>query len=69
MYSRIKRVSGLNPHSLRHRAGTAAFQGTGNNLRVAQEFLGHASVATTQRYVHVTREDMRRAAEATRLAA
>lgn len=68
IYRRIRRVSGLNTHSLRHRAGTAAFSGTGNNLRVAQEFLGHASVATTQKYVHVTREDIRRASAAARLA-
>ena len=29
IYKRIKRVSGLNPHSLRHRAGTAVYLGTG----------------------------------------
>lgn len=69
IYQRVKRLSGLNTHSLRHRAGTAAFKGTGNNLRVAMEFLGHATVMTTQKYVHVTDEDLRRAAAAARLAA
>lgn len=69
VYRRIKRVSGLNPHSLRHRAGTAVYRGTGNNIKVAQEFLGHATVATTSRYVHTTRDDLRRASEAARLAA
>lgn len=69
IYKRIRRISGLNPHSLRHRAGTTVYEGTGNNLRVAQEFLGHATIATTSRYVHTTRDDLRRAAQAARLAA
>lgn len=69
VYKRIKRVTGLNPHSLRHRAGTAVYEGTGSNLRVAQEFLGHASPEMTARYVHVTRDDLMRAAQASRLAA
>lgn len=69
VYQRIRRAVGVNPHSLRHRAGTAVFEGTGNNLRVAQEFLGHASPEMTARYVHVTRDDLRRASVAARLAA
>lgn len=69
VYRRIRRAVGVNTHSLRHRAGTAVFEGTGNNLRVAQEFLGHATSATTSKYVHTTREDLRRAAAASRLAA
>lgn len=68
VYRRVKRITGgLNTHSLRHRAGTAVFEGTGNNLRVAQEFLGHANIATTQKYVHVTRGDLVRAAEAAKI--
>ena len=39
-------------HSLRHRFATQAFRGT-HNLRAVQILLGHASVATTQRYVQV----------------
>lgn len=69
VYRRIRRAVGVNTHSLRHRAGTAVFEGTGNNLRVAQEFLGHATSATTSKYVHTTRADLKRAAEAARLAA
>lgn len=69
VYRRIKLAADVNPHSLRHRAGTAVFEGTGNNLRVAQEFLGHASPAMTARYVHVTRGDLIRASAAARLAA
>jgi integrase len=68
VYRRIKRIANVNAHSLRHRAGTAVYHGTGNNLRVAQEFLGHASPAMTARYVHITRQDLERAAEAARIA-
>ena len=69
VWRKISTRTGYNPHSLRHRAGTAVFEGTGNNLRVAQEFLGHASPEMTARYVHVTRDDLRRASVAARLAA
>lgn len=51
-----------NPHSLRHRAATAVYRGSGNDIRLAQEFLGHASPAMTARYVHVDERDLRTAA-------
>lgn len=57
----IKRVTGWHPHALRHAGATAAFRATGD-LRAVQELLGHASVATTQRYIHVGEEQVRRAA-------
>lgn len=44
-------------HTLRHRFATRALRGT-RNLRVVQELLGHASVATTQRYTAVTQEEL-----------
>lgn len=69
VYERIQRAVGVNPHSLRHRAGTTVYKGTGNDLRVAQEFLGHANVGTTAKYVHVGGDDLARAGEAARLAA
>lgn len=60
----IKRVTGWNPHALRHAGATAAYRAT-LDLRAVQELLGHSSLATTQRYLHVTNEARRRAAHAT----
>ncbi|EUA33009.1 phage integrase family protein [Mycobacterium xenopi 3993] len=50
-------------HKLRHRYATRGYAGTGN-LRAVQEALGHASVATTQRYTAVSAREIRAVAEA-----
>lgn len=60
----IKRVTGWHPHSLRHAGATAAYRATGD-LRAVQDMLGHASLATTQRYLHLDDEARRRVAAAT----
>jgi site-specific recombinase XerC len=48
---------------LRHRFASRGYAGTGN-LRAVQEALGHASIATTQRYTAVSRDDVRAVSEA-----
>lgn len=47
------RPSGLRVHALRHTFATLGLSSGALNLRQLQTVLGHASVATTQRYTHV----------------
>jgi integrase len=52
-------------HDNRHTAATRLVRATGN-LKAAQKLLGHTELATTSRYSHLTKDDLRAAMEAMR---
>ncbi len=47
----------LTPHMIRHTVATLLLR-FGTDIRIVQEVLGHASIATTQRYTHVSKDHL-----------
>jgi hypothetical protein len=56
-------AGGRRIHGARHHAGSTVLKRTGGNLKAVQGMLGHASIASSQRYAHVMIDDLRNAIE------
>lgn len=51
-------VGTITPHSFRHYFVTAVLRGSGGNLKLAQELARHKNIAVTQRYAHLSDDEL-----------
>jgi integrase/recombinase XerC len=50
----------ITPHSFRHYFVTVVLRASGGNLKLAQELARHKNIAITQRYAHLSDDDLDR---------
>ncbi len=55
-----KAAGAITPHSFRHYFVTTVLRGSGGNLKLAQELARHRNIAVTQRYAHLSDEELDR---------
>jgi site-specific recombinase XerD len=53
-------VGSVTPHSFRHYFVTTILRGSGGNLKLAQELARHQSISVTQRYAHLSDDELDR---------
>jgi integrase/recombinase XerC len=53
-----KAVGTITPHSFRHYFVTMVLRGSGGNLKLAQELARHKNIAVTQRYAHLSNDEL-----------
>lgn len=51
-------VGTITPHSFRHYFVTTVLRGSGGNLKLAQELARHRNIAVTQRYAHISDDEL-----------
>ena len=51
-------VGTITPHSFRHYFVTTVLRGSGGNLKMAQELARHQNIAVTQRYAHLSEDEL-----------
>ena len=55
-----KAVGSITPHSFRHYFVTTVLRGSGGNLKLAQELARHKNISVTQRYAHLSDDELDR---------